>query len=222
MDEVHRSATFLLAYGAADAKLTEVVAAIDKRQFAPPRGSPRKPNAPRSRRPSRKPGEDWEPEARRGDLPQPLSFERRRKVKVSTITELTGTRTYLPDGFERFYELSRPTDGRNRPDLVRFRDARNQATRKRTYQQRFVLPMLRARIRTGLGDLPGAVDAYAQVTGFFIGIGMIGTPAGMVRHPDSGPGEARGRGSPALERPARGSPLHRATDVRRGPQLLEP
>ena len=34
MDEVHRSATFLLAYGAADAKLTELVQAIDKSQFA--------------------------------------------------------------------------------------------------------------------------------------------------------------------------------------------
>ena len=45
--------------------------------------------------------------------------------------------------------------------------------------------MLRATVRAGLGDLPGAVDVLAGVTGFYIGIGMLGTPAGMVKHPDS-------------------------------------
>jgi hypothetical protein len=45
--------------------------------------------------------------------------------------------------------------------------------------------MLRATVRAGLGDLPGTVDVLAGVTGFYIGIGMLGTPAGMVKHPDA-------------------------------------
>ena len=45
--------------------------------------------------------------------------------------------------------------------------------------------MLKAQIRTGLGDLPGAVDLLAGVTGFHVGVGMVGTPAGMVKHPDA-------------------------------------
>ncbi len=45
--------------------------------------------------------------------------------------------------------------------------------------------MLRATVRSGLGDLPGAVDMLAGVTGFYVGIGMLGTPAGMVKHPDA-------------------------------------
>ena len=60
--------------------------------------------------------------------------------------------------------------------------------------------MLRATIRAGLGDLPGAVDVLAGVTGFYIGIGMLGTPAGMVKHPDSlVHAHPRGRRPPALE-----------------------
>ncbi|PRZ41697.1 hypothetical protein CLV47_10856 [Antricoccus suffuscus] len=185
MDEVHRSATFLLSYGVADAKLTELVAAIDTRQFgAAARLADEAEHLLQTASPSPKAGEDWEPNLTVGGWAQPLSFSRRRKVKVTTITALTGTRSsYLPDGFERFYELSRPADLWK--DVSSFRDARDQATRKRTYQQAFVLPMLRASIRTGLGDLPGAVDAYAQVTGLFVGIAMVGTPAGMVRYPDS-------------------------------------
>jgi hypothetical protein len=185
MDEVHRSATFLLAYGFADAKLAEVVQAIDKSQF---------PTADRlaseaelllsSASPDPRPGEDWQPEFSVGNFPRPLSLARRRKAKVSNITELTGTRgPYLPDGIERFYELARPEDLWK--DVVHFRIARDQATRLRTYQQAFLLPMLRATIRSGLGDLPGAVDVLADVTGFYIGIGMLGSPAGMVKHPDA-------------------------------------
>ena len=37
---------------------------------------------------------------------------------------------------------------------MHFRIARDQATRLRTYQLRFLLPMFRATIRAGLGDLP--------------------------------------------------------------------
>ena len=103
---------------------------------------------------------------------------------MSNITELAGVRgTYPPDGFERFFELARPDDLWK--DVVHFRIARDQATRLRTYQLRFLLPMFRATIRAGLGDLPGTVDMLASVTGFYIGIAMLGTPAGMVRHPDS-------------------------------------
>ena len=29
------------------------------------------------------------------------------------------------------------------------------------------------------------MEVLGPVTGFYIGIGMLGTPAGMVRHPDS-------------------------------------
>ena len=187
MDEVHRSATFLLAYGFADAKLAEVVQAIDKSQF---------PTADRlaseaelllsSASPVPRPGEDWQPEFSAGNFPRPLSLARRRKAKVSNITELTGTRgSYLPDGIERFYELARPEDLWE--DVGHFRVARDQATRLRTYQQAFLLPMLRAAIRSGRADLPGAVDVLAGVTGFYIGIGMLGSPAGMVEHPDAPP-----------------------------------
>jgi hypothetical protein len=185
MDEVHRSATFLLAYGAADAKLVELVQAIDKSEFATAERL-----ADEARRlldsasPDPRPGEDWQPEFSVGNFPRPLSLARRRKAKVSNITELTGTRvTYLPDGIERFYELARPEDLWN--DVVHFRIARDQATRLRTYQQAFLLPMLRATIRSGLGDLPGAVDVLAGVTGFYIGIGMLGSPVGMVKHAEA-------------------------------------
>lgn len=185
LDEVHRSAIFLLAYGVADAKLTEVVAAIDKRQFgAAARLADEAETLLNAALPSDKPGEDWKPEFTAGNWPQPLTLQRRRKMRVTSILELTGTTTaYLPDGFERYYRLDRPTD--IWLHLVQFRNARSEATRKRIYQQAFVLPMLRASIRTGLGDLAGAVDAYAQVTGFFVGMGMVATPAGMVQYPGS-------------------------------------
>ncbi len=63
MDEVHRSATFLLAYGVADAKLTELVAAIDKRQFgAAARLADEAEHLLQTASPSTKTGEDWEPE----------------------------------------------------------------------------------------------------------------------------------------------------------------
>jgi hypothetical protein len=185
MDEVHRSATFLLAYGAADAKLTELVQAIDKNQFATAqRLADEAAQLLSAAAPSPRPGEDWEPEMSVGNFPRPLSLARRRKLKVSTITELTGTRgTYPPDGFERFYELATPQDFW--PDVVHFRIARDQATRLRTYQMRFVLPMLRAAVRAGLGDMVGMVEVLQGVTGFYIGIGMLGTPAGMVKFPNA-------------------------------------
>ncbi len=185
MDEVHRSATFLLAYGAADAKLTELVQTIDKSQFATAaRLADEAEQLLNAAAPTPRPGEDWEPELSVGNFPRPLSLARRRKLKVSDITGLTGVRgTYPPDGFERFFELARPED--LWLDVVHFRIARDQATRLRTYQLRFLLPMLRATVRAGLGDLPGTVDVLAGLTGFYIGIGMLGTPAGMVKHPDS-------------------------------------
>ena len=132
MDEVYRSANFLLAYGAADAKLVELVQAIDKSQFATARRLADEAEwllnaAP----PSPKPGEDWEPEFSAGNFPRPVSMARRRKVKVANITQLTGTMgTYPPDGFERFYELARPEEIWH--DEVHFRIARDQATRLRT------------------------------------------------------------------------------------------
>ena len=185
MDEVHQSATFLLAYGAADAKLVELVQAIDKSQFATAaRLADEAERLLNAAAPSPHSGEDWEPELSVGNFPRPLSLARRRKAKVANITQLTGTSgTYPPDGFERFFELARPED--LWLDVVHFRIARDQATRLRVYQLRFVLPMLRATVRSGLGDLPGAVDILAGVTGFYIGIGMLGTPAGMVKHPDA-------------------------------------
>jgi hypothetical protein len=186
MDEVHRSATFLLAYGAADAKLTELVQAIDKSQFAAAARLADEAEQLLDRAsPSTKPGEDWEPEFAIGNPSWPLSLARRRKTKVSTITQLTGTPEISPpDGFERYYELDRPIDPWLE-NVAYFRFARDTATRLRTYQQRFLLPMLRATVRSGLGDLAGAVDVLAGVTGFWVGIGMLGTPAGMVRHPDA-------------------------------------
>jgi Tc toxin complex TcA C-terminal TcB-binding domain len=185
MGEVQRSATFLLAYGDADLKLTELVNAIDKNQFATAaRLADDAKQLLNAAHPSPSAGETWEPELSVGNFPRPLSLNRRRKLKVSNITELAGVRgAYPPDGFERFFDLEQPEDLWK--DVVLFRIARDQATRLRTYQLRFLLPMLRATIRAGLGDLPGTVDMLAGVTGFYIGIAMLGTPAGMVRHPDS-------------------------------------
>lgn len=182
--EVQRSAQFLLKYGAADAKLSELVQAIDKRQFATAaRLADEAERLLNDAVPSPRPGESWEPDFTAGNFPRPLSFSRRRKLKVTTIRELTGTpNTYPPDGLERVYQLARPIDLWT--DVVHFRNARDQATRLRTYQQRFVLPMLRATIRSGIGDLPGAVHTLAEVTGFYVGISMLGTPAGMVKPPD--------------------------------------
>jgi hypothetical protein len=184
MDEVHRSATFLLAYAAADSKLAEVVAAIDKSQFATAvRLADEAERLLGAASPTIKSGETWEPEISTGNFARPLSLAKRRKKKVSSITELAGTPDpNARDGFERFYELSQPVDLWK--DIVQFRNARDEATRRRTYQQKFVLPMLRATIRSGLGDLPGAVNVLAEVTGFYIGIGMLGSPAGMVKHQD--------------------------------------
>ena len=184
MGEVHRSARFLLKYGAADAKLIEVVQAIDKGQFA---AAARLVGEAKQlldqAAPDPATGEDWKPEVAVGNFQRPLSFAKRRRLKVSSITELTGTRTpYLPDGFERFFELARPTE--LWPDVIHFRIARDQATRLREYQQRFLVPMLEATIRSGLGDLPGTVDLLAGVTGFFVGVGMVGTPSGMVKVPN--------------------------------------
>ena len=191
MDEVHRSATFLLDYGVADAKLTELIQAIDKSQF---------PTADRlageaesllsKAAPSPKGGENWEPSMSVGNFPRPLSLTKRRKLKVSNITELTGTgTTYLPDGFELFFTLARPSDLWG--DVFHFLMARDQVTRLRTYQQDFLLPMLRATIRLGMGDFAGALQILGGVTGMHIGIGMLGTPAGMIKHPDAIAGTKR-------------------------------
>lgn len=185
MNEVLRSATFLLAYGAADVKLTELVQAIDKHQFATAaRLADEAEQLLNAAAPTPAAGETWEPEMSVGNFSRPLSLARRRTLKVSNITELVGVQgAYPPSGFERFFELARPDD--LWMDVVHFRIARDQATRLRTYQLRFLLPMLRATIRAGLGDLAGTVDTLAGVTGFYIGIAMLGTPAGMVKHPEA-------------------------------------
>ncbi|QBJ96010.1 hypothetical protein ERC79_08520 [Rhodococcus sp. ABRD24] len=189
IDEVRRSATFLLAYGATDTKLLELVAAIDKGQFRAAARLADEADRLLDAGPSTKPGEDWEPTLSVGNFPRPVSFGKRRALKVTTITELTGTRaSYPPDGFEQYFELATPSalDGGLYGDVVDFRIARDQATRLRVYQKRYLLPMLRVQIHIGLGDLQGAVDTAASVTGFFVGIGTPGTPAGMVRHPNAG------------------------------------
>ncbi|MGW0769197.1 Tc toxin subunit A-related protein [Streptomyces sp. NPDC002676] len=183
--EVHRSATFLLRYGAADAKLVELVQAIDEGQFTTAaRLADEAEQLLDDAAPSPATGENWEPEFSAGNFPRPASFARRRAVEVATIDELTGSpKTFLPDGFERFLELGRPTEVW--VDVVHFRIARDFATRLRVYQQRFLLPMLRAMARSGAGDIPGAIEVLSTVTGLYVGIGMLGTPSGMVRHPDA-------------------------------------
>ncbi len=194
MDEVHRSASFLLAYGLADAKLTELVSAIDKGQFSTAwRLADEAEILLRDANPNSKPGEDWEPSR---SVPgygnsRPLSFTLRRKLKVSNITELIGSRDALTVGFEQYFELERPGEQSGpgqwwQAGVGQFRLARDTATRLRTYQQLFLLPMLRASIHAGQGDLVGAVDTLAGVTGFYIGISMLGRPAGMVKVPNPG------------------------------------
>jgi len=185
MGEVNRSAAFLLAYGVADARLAELIQAIDRSDFrAAVRLADEAERLLNAAVPNSAAGENWEPSLSVGNFPRPLSFTRRRRMKVSNITELTGTSaSYLPDGLERFWQLARPID--LWPDVVHFRIARDQATRLRTYQQRFLLPMLRATIRSRLGDLAGAVEMLAGITGLHIGVAMLGTPAGMVKHPEA-------------------------------------
>lgn len=182
--EVNRSASFLLAYAAADAKLVELVRAIDKSQF--PAASRLADEALQLlvlAQPKPQKGEDWEPDMDVLGRKTPLSLARRRNLKVSNISELTGTRNtssgFESSGFEQFFELFRPEEFF--VDNGNFRMARDQATRLRTYQLGFLIPMLRATIRSGLGDLAGAVETLAHVTGFYIGVGMLGTPAGMVQ-----------------------------------------
>lgn len=184
MDEVHRSATYLLAYGAADAKLAEVVRAIDASDFA---AANRLANEAelllQQAHPDPRPGEDWTPEFWFGTT-VPLSLARRRKTKVSSITDLVGSGGTNPQGgLERFYALGRPGEDLWK-DVFLFRMARDQATRLQAYQVAFVLPMLRAMIRSALGDLPGAVDVLAPITGFYVGTAMLGFAAGMTSHPD--------------------------------------
>ncbi|RWQ53308.1 MAG: hypothetical protein EOS82_09570 [Mesorhizobium sp.] len=183
--EVHRSAKFLLAYGAADAKLTELVQAIDRNQFATAaRLADEAEKLLVAAHPEVHSGEDWEPSTAVGNLSRPLSFARRRKLTVSNIAELSGTRrTYPADGFEHFFELERPDDQWGH--VVHFRIARDQATRLRTYQLHFMLKIFRATIFAGLGDLPAAVQQLGEVTGYFIGIAGLRTAAGMVKHPEA-------------------------------------
>ena len=183
MDEVHRSADFLLGFGAAELKIAELIQAIDKSQFATAaRLADEAATLLVEAAPNRKSGENWEPTMSVGNFPKPISFTRRRRLKVGRITELTGTGGSPPDGFERFWELARPSDWWR--DVVSFRNARDQATRLRTYQVQFLVPMLRAAIRAGLGDLPGTVEVLNDITGHHVGIAMIATPAGMIGDPN--------------------------------------
>lgn len=180
MDEVHRSAEFLLAFGAAELKIAELIAAIDKSQFATAsRFADEAAVLLRSASPKPKPGEDWEPSVSVGSA-RPLSFARRRRLKVGSITELAGTGTVnQADGFERWWELARPLD--LWLTVVQFRIARDQATRLRTYQERFLVPMLRATCRAGLGDLPGTIEVLNGITGLHVGMVALATPAGMIQ-----------------------------------------
>lgn len=180
--EVNRSASFLLAYAAADAKLVELVQAIDKGQFpAAARLAGEALKLLNDATPKPDPDEDWEPDMDVLGRKTPLSLARRRNLKVSNISELTGVRaTFI--GFEQFFELARPE--LFFIDNWQFRMARDQATRLRTYQLDFLMPMLRATIHSGLGELADAVETLAHVTGFYIGVGMLGTPAGMAHVPN--------------------------------------
>ncbi len=187
MDEVRRSATFLFEYGAADAKLTELVQAIDLSQYATAaRLADEAERLLAAAVPKPASGENWEPVLGEGNFKRPLSFNRRRRMKVGNINELTGTGGAYPiNGFERFFQLDRPIDPWGYSNIHSFRTARDLATRLRIYQQRFLLPMFKATIKSGLGDLVGAVEILGQVTGMHIGIGMLGTPAGMIKHPEA-------------------------------------
>lgn len=227
ISEVQRAATFLLAYGVADAKLVELVRAIDKSQFATAiRLADEAQTLLDAARPTPVEGENWEPDRSSGNFPRPLSMALRRQLKVSTITELTGTtRTYLPDGFERYFELARPTHVWE--DVVQFRIALETATRLREYQLRFVLPMLRATIHAGLGDILAAIDTLARVTGFYVGMATLGTPAGMVRHPDASQAKrvVAGRlrwGDPLGDRPYTARLMHDDLGRLDGPYTLTP
>jgi hypothetical protein len=227
--EVHRSADFLLAFGAAELKIAELIDAIDKSRFATAdRLADDAVTLLNAAAPKPAGGEDWEPAMSVGNFPRPISFSKRRQLKVTSITELTGTRaSYPPDGFERFWELARPFE--LWPDVVHFRIARDQATRLRTYQLRFLIPMLRATIRAGLGDLPGAVEILNGITGHHIGMAMIATPAGMIDDPTTFTGNpthlvaARFRWNNALgDRPYTARLLYDEKRFRAGPFPLTP
>ncbi|MGH6937848.1 hypothetical protein [Hypericibacter sp.] len=183
--EVHRSAEFLLAFGVADRKLFELITAIDKEEY--PKALRLADEAEallRAAKASPATGENWEPsQSPLSNFPRPMSFAKRRNLAVTDILKLTGVPDDYPaTGFERFFELPRLSD--LWMDNVSFADARDLATRLVRYQRVFLLPILRGLIYQARGDHAAAINCFATVSGFYVGIAKLATPPGAALNKD--------------------------------------
>jgi hypothetical protein len=183
--EVHRSAEFLLAFGVADRKLFELITAIDKEEY--PKALRLADEAEvllRAAKASPAAGENWEPsQSPLSNFPRPMSFAKRRNLAVTDIVKLTGVPDDYPVvGFERFFELPRLSD--LWMDNVGFADARDLATRLVRYQRVFLLPILRGLIYQARGDYAAAINCFATVSGFYVGIAKLATPPGAAYNKD--------------------------------------
>ena len=183
--EVHRSAAFLLAFGVADRKLFELITAIDQEEY--PKALRLADEAQKllwDAKPSPAAGENWEPsQSPLSNFPRPMSFAKRRNLAVTDIVKLTGIPADFPVvGFERFFELPRPTDLWK--DNVSFADARDLATRLVRYQRAFLLPILRGLIYQAQGNFVAAINCFAAVSGFYVGIAKLATPPGAAYDKD--------------------------------------
>jgi hypothetical protein len=185
VDEVRRSATFLLAFGAADAKLFEFITAFDRSEF--PKALRLLNEAEellRLAKPNEKPGEDWLPvETPNVSLPRSMSFVRRRKLAVTNITQLSGEVRNGPKGLELFFELPRMWFAPGwewNSTIGKFLESRGLAARLVKYQRAFLIPMFRGLCLVARGDYAGALGNFGAISGSYVGYGKLSTPAGAV------------------------------------------
>lgn len=185
LDELHRTAKFLLAFGAADAKLFEFLSSYDRSDFSKALRLLGEAEALLQKaKPEEKPGEDWMPfQTPSPGLPRSLSFLRRRRLPVTNIAQLSRETPNGPKGLELFFQLPRPGFIPNwdlATNLKQLVEARGLATRLVKYQRAFLVPMLRGLCMAARGDFAGAQGNFAMVSGHYVGYAQLATPAGAV------------------------------------------
>lgn len=185
VDEVRRSATFLLAFGAADAKLFEFIVAYDRSEFPKALRLLKEADALLElAKPKEKPGENWLPvETPNTSFPRSMSFVRRRKVAVTNITQLSGEVRNGPKGLELFLQVPRMgySPGWDYWSTIRqFAESRGLAARLVKYQRAFLIPMFRGMVLTAVGDYASALGQFGACSGAYVGYAKLTTPAGAV------------------------------------------
>ncbi len=178
-DEIRRSATFLLKFGAADAKLIELLGAYNAGDF---RKALRLAGEADSllwlAKPQVSPGENWEPaQTFNVNFPRSLSFARRRRLPVTNIRELSGEFIYPKKGLELFFDMPRPS----MDYASSFVEARGLAVRLVKYQRGFLLPVLRALCHLELGEFASAVRWLARASGLYVGMATVSGEAGVAQ-----------------------------------------